>query len=53
MSERNRRSKMMTQKQLRKIAREYLAKFLKGEDIDFNRKEAAVSILHAPDRKGE
>lgn len=43
----------MTQKQLRKIAREYLAKFLKGESQDVNKVHAAINVLGAPDRKGE
>lgn len=43
----------MTQKELRKIARQRLADFLKGKTLDVNLRDAAIAVLHAPDRKGE
>ncbi len=43
----------MTQKELRAVARVTLAKFLRGETVDVNLRDAAIGALHAPDRKGE
>ena len=43
----------MTQKQLRTIARDVLAKFLQGKDSDVNRANFATQALHAPQHKGE
>ncbi len=42
-----------TQKQLRAIARESLAKFLRSERLDTNVANTAVAVLHAPQFKGE
>lgn len=43
----------MTEKQLRQIAREALANFIKGKTSDTAVRDAAVAALHAPQRKGE
>lgn len=43
----------MTQKELRKIAREQIAEYLKGNKIDATVAQTAVNVLNLPDRKGE
>jgi hypothetical protein len=43
----------MTQKQIRQIARETLAAFLKGDFNDVARRDAAIAVLNAPHYKGE
>lgn len=43
----------VTVKELRKIARETLAKYLKGEKISQDRAHHAIQVLHAPEQKGE
>lgn len=42
-----------TQKQLRAIAREALAKFLRHDNNDVNVANLAVQALHAPQHRGE
>lgn len=43
----------MTQKELRKAARKTLAKSFNGESVTPDQLNAAIQVLHAPDRKGE
>lgn len=43
----------MTQKQLRKIARQVVADYVTGKSTDINIAQTAIAALHAPNHRGE